>query len=107
MQNPEFKVHVTAIEKAYEKIIEVISHSPETMNKQRIIASMEEAVNGGVIGKPVVPVPQKQAPPVPKVAQPLFSSASSKKPVPKPKQNNDDDFDMEKLMMEELLKRSQ
>jgi Tfp pilus assembly protein PilP len=59
--------------------------------------------------KPAAPV---QAPPAvvqaPKPAQPLFNaSANNRKPAPpKPKQE-DEDFDMEKLMMEELMKRSQ
>jgi len=60
-----------------------------------------QAVNASSLSRSQpIPVPKPQ----PQQQQNLFSSARTKPPQ-KPKE--DDEFDMEKLMMEELLKRSQ
>lgn len=106
------------IEKGYEEIITKISAHPEDYNKVFIDRIMEDTINKlknpvkvQVQPNPVVnqapkqqAVQQQASRPVVQPVQPVQPS----KPVfAAPPMVEEDEFDMEKLMMEELLSRSQ
>ena len=107
------------IEKGYEEIITKISAHPEDYNKVFIDRIMEDTINKlknpvkvQVQPNPVANQPQRQQAvqqqaPKP-VVQPVKPVQQQLKPVfAAPPAVEKDEFDMENLMMEELLSRSQ
>lgn len=111
------------IEKGYEEIITKISAQPEDYNKVFINRIMEDTITKlknpvkvQVQPNPVVNQPprqqavQQQPPqhqPVKSVVQPVKPVQQAKPVFAAVPAVEEDEFDMEKLMMEELLSRSQ
>lgn len=109
------------IEKGYEEIITKISSHPEDYNKVFINRIMDDTINKlknpvkvQVQPNPVANQPprqqavQQQAPrPVVQPVKPVQSSMPVFSAPPAVPAVEEDEFDMEKLMMEELLSRSQ
>lgn len=106
-QNAEVKADANWIEKGYEVIISKVSSDLDSYDRVKILRLMEDTIaEQKNKGKPA-PVPVARSQPV-NIAPPV-APVQPKKPavVAKPKKEEDDEFDLEKMMMDELMNRSQ
>lgn len=108
----EVRTECFYIEKGYEEIITKISANPENYNKTFINRIMDDTINKlkNPVKVPVQPNPVVNQPPRQQVVQqqaPKPVVQPSKPVYSAPPMVEEDEFDMEKLMLQELLSRSQ
>lgn len=98
------KLSATQIDKAYTKVIDLVQKEPSTYGEVEILRLMEDEIAKGENQfKPPQKKEEERA--VPKqLVQSLPNPVPVRKaPAPKPKE---EEFDLEELMMKELLSRS-
>jgi hypothetical protein len=110
-QNAEVKAEANWIEKGYEVIISKVSSDLDSYDRVKILRLMEDTIaeqkNKGKPASVSATAPVARSQPV-NIAPPV-APVQPKKPavVAKPKKEEDDEFDLEKMMMDELMSRSQ
>lgn len=100
LKDQEYEKKAVAYEKCYEKVIEVVSLDPKKASDASIDEMFEKALN---VPAPVAPVvPPVKAVPV-EAPKPFVAPAK----VQKQQAPVDEDAELEALMMQELMSRSQ
>jgi hypothetical protein len=97
-RNSEVKAEASKIEAAFDKTVESIASEPENFNPQRIKFFMEEKIQQ----KPEAAT--REVRPQPRIAGPAVSKSMTQVAS---KKNDDEDFSLDSLMMQELLSRSE
>lgn len=108
-QNAEVKTDANAIEKGYEVIISKVSSDLDSYDRVKILRLMEDTIaEHKNKGKPVPPASAPIARSHPVNIAPPVAPVQTRKPavVAKPKKE-EEEFDLEKMMMDELMSRSQ